>query len=218
MQTVILPVDNPVSIETAIELLNDGEIIAFPTDTVYGLGTNAFYSPGIIKLFEAKGRDSNKAIAVLIGDIGHLNLLTDGLSRAARVLIEHFWPGAITIVVPKKKELPELLSAGNSIGIRMPNHPFALELLKKFGPIATTSANLSGKNNPQNAQDVLLQLNNRMPLILDGSRCPGGVPSTVIDSSTDELQILRLGAIQLPAINAVLASAGLRAALPPTSP
>ena len=139
MQTVILPVDNPVSIETAIELLNDGEIIAFPTDTVYGLGTNAFYSPGIIKLFEAKGRDSNKAIAVLIGDIGHLNLLTDRLSRAARVLIEHFWPGAITIVVPKKKELPELLSAGNSIGIRMPNHPFALELLKKFGPIATTS-------------------------------------------------------------------------------
>lgn len=218
MQTVLLPVDNPASIETAIELLNDGEIVAFPTDTVYGLGTNAFYSPGIIKLFEAKGRDANKAIAVLIGEIEQLSTLTDELSPAARLLIDHFWPGAITIVVPKKKELPELLSAGNSIGIRMPNHPFALELLRKFGPIATTSANLSGKNNPQFAQDVLQQLNNRLPLILDGGRCPGGVPSTVIDCSSDEMRILRQGAISVQVIDAVLVAAGLPAVVTQTNP
>jgi L-threonylcarbamoyladenylate synthase len=218
MQTVILPVDNPASIETAIELLNDGEIVAFPTDTVYGLGTNAFYSPGIIKLFEAKGRDANKAIAVLIGEIEQLSSLTDELSPAARLLIDHFWPGAITIVVPKKMELPELLSAGNSIGIRMPNHPFTLELLRKFGPIATTSANLSGKNNPQYAQDVLHQLNNRLPLILDGGRCPGGIPSTVIDCSSDEMRILRQGAISVQVIDAVLISAGLPAVITQTNP
>ena len=204
MQTITLPADNPASIETALDLLTEGEIVAFPTDTVYGLGANAFYSPGIIKLFEAKGRDANKAIAVLIGDNGHLDLLTDFLSASARKLIEHFWPGGLTIVVPKKKDLPELLSAGSSIGIRMPDHSVALELLNKFGPLATTSANLSGKNNPHNAGDVLNQLNGRVPLILDGGRCPGGVPSTVVDCSTDEVRILRPGAISHEAIDAVI--------------
>ena len=204
MQTITLPADNPASIETALDLLTEGEIVAFPTDTVYGLGANAFYSPGIIKLFEAKGRDANKAIAVLIGDNGHLDLLTDFLSARARKLLEHFWPGGLTIVVPKKKDLPELLSAGSSIGIRMPNHNIALELLNKFGPLATTSANLSGKNNPHNAGDVMNQLNGRVPLILDGGRCPGGVPSTVVDCSTDEVRILRPGAISHEAIDAVI--------------
>ena len=205
MQTITLPANNPTSIQAALELLQEGEIIAFPTDTVYGLGTDAFYSPGIIKLFEAKGRDSNKAIAVLIGNIEQLDLLTDELNRIARNLVSKFWPGGLTIVVPKKKDLPELLSAGNSIGIRMPNHPVALELLRKFGPIATTSANFSGKNNPHDAQDVFQQLNKRLPLILDGGKCPGGVPSTVIDCSTDEVRILRPGAISKEEIDQSLA-------------
>ena len=207
MHTITLPAENPASIETALDLLTEGEIVAFPTDTVYGLGTNAFYSPGIIKLFEAKGRDANKAIAVLIGATEQLSLLTDSLSTTARILIEHFWPGGLTIVVPKKKDLPELLSAGSSIGIRMPNHAIALELLKKFGPLATTSANLSGKNNPHDAGDVLHQLNGRVPLILDGGSCPGGIPSTVVDCSTDEVRILRPGTISLEAIQAVLTEA-----------
>lgn len=195
MQTITLPADDPTSIDTAINLLHDGEIIAFPTDTVYGLGTNAFHSPGIIKLFEAKGRDSNKAIAVLIGSIDQMALLTDDLNANARKLIERFWPGGLTIVVPKRKDIPELLSAGTSIGIRMPDHPIALELLQKFGPIATTSANLSGGNNPQNAKNVRDQLNNRVPLILDGGECPGGIPSTVVDCTTEDIRILRQGAI-----------------------
>lgn len=209
MQTITLPADNPASVETALDLLKEGEIVAFPTDTVYGLGTNAFYSPGIIKLFEAKGRDANKAIAVLIGEIEQVKLLTDELSETAQKLIEHFWPGGLTIVVPKKKDLPELLSAGSSIGIRMPNHPLALELLRRFGPIATTSANLSGMNNPHDANDVLHQLNGKVPLILDGGRCPGGIPSTVIDCSTDECRILRPGVISLKTIGEVLT--GIRA-------
>ena len=206
MQSITLPADNPASIETAIDLLNDGEIVAFPTDTVYGLGTNAFYSPGIIKLFEAKGRDANKAIAVLIGDLDQLNLLTDELSETARKLVANFCPGGLTIVVPKKKDLPELLSAGSSIGIRMPNHPVALDLLRKFGPIATTSANLSGMNNPHDARDVERQLNKRVPLILDGGRCPGGIPSTVVDCTTEEVRILRPGTISLKEIEKALRS------------
>lgn len=204
MQTITLPAEDPASIDTAINLLHDGEIIAFPTDTVYGLGTNAFHSPGIIKLFEAKGRDANKAIAVLIGNIDQMALLTDDLNDKARMLIEKFWPGGLTIVVPKRKDIPELLSAGTSIGIRMPDHPIALELLQKFGPIATTSANLSGGNNPHNARNVRDQLNNRVPLILDGGECPGGIPSTVVDCTTEAIRILRQGAITQQDIEKVL--------------
>lgn len=207
MHTITLPASNPASIDTALELLNEGEIVAFPTDTVYGLGTNAFYSPGIIKLFEAKGRDANKAIAVLIGSIEQIAQLTDEPSPIVRKLIDQFWPGGLTIVLPKKKDLPELLSAGSSIGIRMPNHPVAIDLLQKFGPLATTSANLSGMNNPHDAGDVLRQLNGRVPLILDGGSCPGGIPSTVVDCSTDEIRILRPGTISLEQIKEVLGSA-----------
>lgn len=211
MQTITLPAENPASMQTALELLRDGEIVAFPTDTIYGLGANAFYSPGIIKLFEAKGRDANKAIAVLIGNIEQVSLLTDGMNENATILTRKFWPGGLTIVMPKKSELPELLTAGNSIGIRMPNHPVALELLGQFGPIATTSANLSGKTNPQDAQDVLQQLNKRVPLILDGGKCPGGIPSTVIDCSSEKIQILRAGAISQEEIDAALAEGKKRA-------
>lgn len=204
METITLPADNPASIQTALELLREGEIIAFPTDTVYGLGANAFYSPGIIKLFEAKGRDANKAIAVLIGDLAQLDLLTENINETGKKLARKFWPGALTIVVPKKKDVPELLTAGNSIGIRMPDHPVALALLKQFGPIAVTSANLSGKNNPHNAEDVYKQLNKRIPLILDGGSCPGGIPSTVVDCSDNEVHILRPGAISEEEIKAAL--------------
>lgn len=205
METIILPAENPASIQTAMELLQEGEIVAFPTDTVYGLGANAFYSPGIIKLFEAKGRDANKAIAVLIGDISQLELLTEEMNETSKKLAKKFWPGALTLVVPKKKDLPELLTAGNSIGIRIPDHPVALELLKQFGPIAATSANLSGKTNPHDAKDVLKQLNKRIPLILDGGRCSGGIPSTVIDCTNGEVRILRPGAISQKDIDAALA-------------
>jgi L-threonylcarbamoyladenylate synthase len=204
METITLPADNPASIQTALELLREGEIIAFPTDTVYGLGANAFYSPGIIKLFEAKGRDANKAIAVLIGDLAQLDLLTENINETGKKLARKFWPGALTIVVPKKKDVPELLTAGNSIGIRMPDHPVALALLKQFGPMAVTSANLSGKNNPHNAKDVSKQLNKRIPLILDGGSCPGGIPSTVVDCSDNEVHILRPGAISEEEIKAAL--------------
>lgn len=206
MQTMLLPVALPASIEAALDLLHEGETVAFPTDTVYGLGTNAFYSPGIIKLFEAKGRDSNKAISVLVGTLAQVDLLTPELSPNAKKLIERFWPGGLTIVVPKKKDIPELLSPGNSIGIRMPNHPVTLELLRKFGPIATTSANLSGGNNPHTAKDVYEQLNTRTPLILDGGECPGGIPSTVVDCLTDDIKILRKGAISEEQIFEVLKS------------
>jgi L-threonylcarbamoyladenylate synthase len=195
MQTVILPTENHESIDTTITLIRDGEIIAYPTDTVYGLGCDPFQASGIIKLFEAKGRDSNKAIAVLIGSIEQAKLITDHMTDMAFRLCEKFWPGGLTVIVPRKNSLPELISNTDRIGIRMPNHPVALRILQEYGPLATTSANLSGKPNTRTAQEVYSQLESRIPLIMDGGECPGGVPSTVVDCSEDEPIILREGPI-----------------------
>ncbi len=204
MQTITLPADNPDAINTAVTYFKEGEIVAFPTDTVYGLGADTFQASGIIKLFEAKGRDSNKAIAILIGSIDQIPLITDHMTDLALRLCEVFWPGGLTVIVPRKNTLPELISNTDRIGIRIPNHPVTLELLKTFGPLATTSANLSGKPSTQNAKDVVAQLNNKVPLVLDGGNCPGGVPSTVVDCSGKEPIILREGPISSEEIFAVL--------------
>lgn len=208
MQTTILSADKQDSINTALSLFREGEIVAFPTDTVYGLGTDAFQASGIIKLFEAKGRDSNKAIAVLIGALDQIPLLTDHMTEMALRLAEAFWPGGLTVIVPRKNTLPELISNTDRIGIRIPNHPIALELLQSFGPLATTSANLAGKASAQSAASVLEQLNSRIPLILDGGKCQGGVPSTVVDCSGSEPIILREGPITREAILTVLEPQG----------
>lgn len=204
MQTMILPAENPDSITTALTLFKDGDIVAFPTDTVYGLGSDPFQASGIIKLFEAKGRDSNKAIAILIGSMDQIPLITDHMTDMAICLCEAFWPGGLTVIVPRKNTLPELISNTDRIGIRMPNHPLALELLQRYGPLATTSANLSGKPSTQTAQDVFDQLNKKVPVILDGGVCPGGIPSTVVDCSGEEPVIYREGPISSEDILKVL--------------
>ncbi len=204
MQTITLPAENPESISSALSLIRDGEIVAFPTDTVYGLGADPFQATGIIKLFEAKGRDSNKAIAILIGSIEQASLVTDHMPDMAIRLCEVFWPGMVTVIVPRKNTLPELISNVDRIGIRMPNHPVALEMLRTYGPLATTSANLSGKPDAITAKDVIDQLANRVPLILDGGKCQGGVPSTVIDCSGSEPVILREGPVSIEQLFKVL--------------
>lgn len=204
MQTLILPAEKPAAIESAVVLLKEGEIIAFPTDTVYGLASDAFHAPGIIKLFEAKGRDANKAISILIGSSDQVKRITSHMTRLAKKLTAKFWPGGLTVIVPRKDNLPELISTTRNVGIRMPDHPVALQLLQTFGPLATTSANLSGGSSPQSAIDVFDQLNGRVPLILNGGICPGGIPSTVVDCTGEKPVILRHGAIKEADILAAL--------------
>ena len=195
MGTVILKSDTKEAINLSLETLRDGNLVAFPTDTVYGLAADPFNISAIIKLFEAKGREFNKAIAILIGNVDQVSLVAEVFTQNAKKLTGVFWPGGLTVIVPKRMDVPDLLSPNQTIGIRMPNHPLALELLQKFGPLATTSANLSGGPNPLNSKDVYTQLNGRIPLILDGGNCPGGVPSTIVDCTTDDLHVLRIGAI-----------------------
>ena len=195
MQTLILPTTDPSAIERALEVLSSGGLVAFPTDTVYGVGALVHHPAGIDRLYEAKSRSANKAIAVLIGDPEQLENLTPGLPSFAQLLAARYWPGALTLVVPRHPDLPANLSPWPTVGVRMPDHAFALELLRRAGPLATSSANLSGETNTLTAQQVWEQLEGRVELILDGGPVPGGVPSTVVDCTQDTLRILRQGAI-----------------------
>lgn len=195
MDTKIIPTDHPDALTLALQILAGGGLVAFPTDTVYGIAASVNRTEGIDLLYEAKFRSPNKAIAVLIGDLEQLQYLTPGLSPSARQLAERFWPGALTLVVEKHPNLPANLSPLPTVGVRMPDHAFARALIRAAGPLATSSANISGESNSLTAQHVYEQLSGRISLILDGGPAQGGVPSTVVDCLQDPPRILRLGAI-----------------------
>jgi L-threonylcarbamoyladenylate synthase len=196
MKTAILSIQDPSAIRTAVRVCRNGGLIAFPTDTVYGLAALIHDPAAIDRLYQAKERALNKAIAVLIGEMAQLEQVAHHLPEAGRRLVNRYWPGALTLVVPRHPDLPDNLSLNNTIGVRMPDHDFALELLRKTGPLATTSANISGSSSPRSAQDVLEQLDGRIELLLDGGETPGGIPSTVVDCTQETLVILREGAIR----------------------
>ncbi len=204
MKTQIIPISDPQAFLIAQDLLERGELVAFPTDTVYGVGTPVFNMQGIAGLYTAKLRDASKAIPILLSDPAELGQVTAGMSDFAMQLAQRFWPGPLTLVVPRHPDLPEGLSPYPTIGVRMPNHPAALALLRLTGPMAVTSANLSGQANACSAQEVLAQLGGRIALILDGGQTPGGAPSTVVDCSGAEPVILRTGPIKMEDIENVI--------------
>jgi len=205
MKTELLSADHPSAIPHALDVLNHGGLVVFPTDTVYGLAALPFQPQSIERLYVVKGRSSQKAIAILLGSMAHLDLVTSAMSPLALRLAERFWPGSLTLVVPRHPNLPVVLTPDATIGVRMPDHPLALALLQYTGPLAVTSANLSGMENTVTAQEVLDQLRGRVHLVLDGGRAPGGVPSTVIDCTGLQPLVLRKGPVTLEAIQAALA-------------
>jgi L-threonylcarbamoyladenylate synthase len=204
METRLIKTNHPQAILTAVKLLQGGHLVAFPTDTVYGLGAQLFNPQAIEKLFEVKEREHLKAIPVLLSDPATLDQVTSSINILARRLADHFWPGPLTLVVPGHPKLPANLSPHPTIGVRMPNHPDALALLEASGPLAVTSANLSGQNNALTAEQVNAQLAARIPLILDGGPTPGGAPSTVVDCTGPEPIILRAGPVTLEDIRGIL--------------
>ena len=204
MKTTILAAKHLGSLEFAQQLLLEDRLVAFPTDTVYGVGALAFSSGAIEQLYLVKGRDTAKAIAVLLGDITALEQVTSSMGPLAERLAQRFWPGPLTLVVSRHPDLPSNLSPLPTIGVRMPDHPVTLELLNHTGPMAVTSANLSGGSNAITAQQVFDQLNGRIPLILDGGQTLGGQPSTVVDCTGDQLVILRQGPLTHVQLQAAL--------------
>jgi L-threonylcarbamoyladenylate synthase len=204
MITQRLAADAPDAIQRAVETLDAGGVVAFPTDTVYGLGAPAFNAASIERLFAIKGRQQTKAIAVLIAEPGELNKVAKDVGMPALLLAERFWPGPLTLVLPRHPSLPAALSPNDTIGVRLPDHAVAHALLMAAGPMAVTSANLAGGANTRSAEEVLAQLEGRLELVLDGGLTPGDQPSTVVDLTGPQPKVLRAGPISEEQIKAAL--------------
>jgi L-threonylcarbamoyladenylate synthase len=197
MNTLIVSSHSPEAIQQALEILNSGGLVAFPTDTVYGVGALAFDGKAVESIYAAKDRPIEKAIPILIGDESDLEKVGMNIPNIAHKLASRFWPGPLTVLVPKQPNLPESVSATETVGVRIPDHEVARALLRAAGPMAVTSANISGQASPSTAEEVFAQLGGRIPLILDGGRTPGGVPSTLVDCTGGEIKILREGPLSL---------------------
>lgn len=191
-------------IEKAAQILRKGGVVAFPTDTVYGLGADAFNARAVERVFEIKNRPRNLPLPVLIATLEQLNILADPVPEIAWLLIRGFWPGGLTLVLNRKDSVPAFLCPGSTIGIRFPNHPVCLALIRHTGnPLIGTSANISGQPAALTAAEVAQQLGSKLDFILDGGKCPGGRESTVVDVTREPPAILRQGIIPASAIERV---------------
>lgn len=203
-------------IEQAADLLKRNEVVAFPTETVYGLGGNAKEDAAITKIFAAKGRPSDNPLIIHIAKLEQLDGLVEKVPTTARKLMEAFWPGPLTVIFEKKKgALSEVATAGlSTVGIRMPNHPVALQLIEQSGlPIAAPSANRSGKPSPTKAIHVKEDLDSRIAGIVDGGPTGVGVESTVVDCTGDKVVILRPGGITKEQLESVVGEVKIDQAL-----
>ncbi len=196
LMTEVLDASTGEAQRRAVELLRAGQVIAIPTDTVYGVAVEGMDAGAIENLYVVKDRPRDKPIPLLLASADDLSLVASNIPDGVRVLAK-FWPGGLTLVLPALNSVPAVLRAeGNSVGVRVPNHSVPRSLARALGyPIACTSANLSGEPNPSNAQEVLAQLGGRIPLVLDGGQVGEGLPSTVVDFTTDPPSLVRAGAL-----------------------
>jgi L-threonylcarbamoyladenylate synthase len=209
-RTEIMQVDatqpDPVIIRYAASLLREGDVVVFPTETVYGLGADAFQPAALERIFAAKGRPFSDPLIVHIAEEAELEGLAAFVPETARRLAAAFWPGPLTLILPRAGRVPSLVTAGlETVAVRMPRHPVARALIRALGsPIAAPSANRFMHVSPTTAQHVLADLGGRVPLILDGGPCEVGVESTVLNLCSDVPMILRPGGVSLEALRAVL--------------
>jgi L-threonylcarbamoyladenylate synthase len=199
-----LRTDDPRALRRALEVLQQAKLVVYPTDTVYGLGGRVDDDRAIRRLYRVKGRGTEKAIPVLLASADDLSRVAVDPSAMALALAERFWPGALTLIVPRRSGLPPSLSPDETIGVRVPDHPFARALLRVAGPLATTSANPSGEASPVTPDEVLRGIGGRFDLLLDGGTTPGTKPSTVVDCTGSSPRILRPGPITLDDIRLAL--------------
>ena len=204
METKIVTLED--GLDEAVELIKAGEVVAFPTETVYGLGANAFDACAVKKIFVAKGRPSDNPLIVHVADKADIERLATDISEQARKVIDAFMPGPITIILKKSSLIPDAVSAGlDTVGIRMPAHEVAQKFIRACGvPISAPSANTSTKISPTTAKHVFDDLQGRIPLILQGGDSQVGIESTIIDMSADTPTILRPGAITPDMLASVL--------------
>lgn len=208
------------NIRRAAEVIRGGGLVAFPTETVYGLGANGLDGAAVARIFAAKGRPSTNPVILHISEVGNpprvphtppgtdaseVSNVASGWPETARRLAERFWPGPLTLVVPKSDRVPSIVTAGGpTVAVRCPNHPVALALIRAAGvPLAAPSANRSTELSPTRAEHVLKSLNGRIDLVLDGGPCSGGIESTVVDVTGEIPRVLRPGLISVTQLEAV---------------
>ncbi|GMQ78036.1 MAG: hypothetical protein BMS9Abin02_0532 [Anaerolineae bacterium] len=191
----------PNTIQEAARLLKDGQLIVFPTDTVYGVGADCFNKPAIMNLYKAKRRSLKKGLPILLSDYRDIGKVVAELSNYAELLIDRFWPGPLTLILRKREDLPHLLSPNDGIGVRIPDNDITRAFIRASGgAIASSSANIAGKAPPRDANEVGAALAEHIAAIIDGGRVGGGQPSTVVDCREDPPLILRRGPISLEQI------------------
>jgi L-threonylcarbamoyladenylate synthase len=183
-------------IEKAAEIVKAGGVVAFPTDTVYGLGANPYIADAVERIYRVKGRARHLPLPILLSGEAQIIDVVASVSELARLLMKHFWPGGLTLVLPRAASFPDSAAGSNSVAIRMPDHEVTLALIRIAGvPIIGTSANLSNKPSALTAGEVKDQLGSAIDLVVDGGRCPGGVESTVVDITGQSPVIIRQGAV-----------------------
>ena len=184
-------------VSRGVEVMRHGGLVAYPTDTLYGLGCDPWNSKAVRYLFQAKNRPLSQPVPLLLSDIKSLNNVALSLPEPVLDLVSHFWPGALTLIVQKAAGLANEITANNdTVAVRLPNHPIAQGLAFGIGgAIVGTSANISGDSDPVTAKQVLDQLGNSVDLIVDGGRCHNGIGSTILDVSDQMWKILREGPI-----------------------
>ena len=183
-------------LDEAVSLIKSGELVVFPTETVYGLGANAFDPVAVGKIFEAKGRPQDNPLIVHISAVSEVKEIARDVPEVFYTLAERFMPGALTVVLPKSDRIPGIVTAGgDTVAVRMPDNAFARELISRSFPLAAPSANRSKHVSPTSAGHVYDDLNGRVPLILDGGECRVGIESTVLDLTSGDPVILRPGAV-----------------------
>lgn len=204
MTAKVIASDHRHALSIALETVQTGGLIAFPTDTVYGIGCSAENPRGINRLYEVKNRERDKPIPLLIADRSELEDLVQIIPPMAEVLMERFWPGPLTLIFPGSETLPTELSPTDTIGVRLPDHNFTRQLIRVTGPLATSSANISGRVSAHTADDVLNQVGSQIELVIDGGETRGERASTVVDCTKEPVRILRQGPISKDIILASL--------------
>jgi L-threonylcarbamoyladenylate synthase len=205
-----LPTHTPalfaVAVKRAAELLCRGEVVALPTETVYGLAANALDEKAVAKIFQIKGRPANNPIIVHVVSVEMAKRCVNDWPDSADRLAKAFWPGPLTLVLPRAKEIPDNVTAGGvTVGVRWPGHPFIQAVIRECGfPLAAPSANLSSRISPTNAEHVRKQLGGKIPLIVDGGQSQVGIESTVLDLTVSPAQVLRPGMIHAESLAAVV--------------
>ncbi len=194
------------AIKSAAKAIKEGKLVIFPTETVYGLAADPFNPNAVNMVYEAKGRDSRVALPLQIANIAQLDIVVSNVTEVVKKLGDKFWPGPLTLVLPKNKNISYKITGGrDSVGVRIPDNPIAQMILNEYGgPIIATSANKSGEKSPENAEEAIIQIGNYVSVMLDGGECKYGVSSTVVDLTTNPPKLLRRGIINIEQLRNII--------------